>query len=331
MPSATSSTFAFVIVLEEVQAGSANATKTARLSTRKTRTIFSGGLRITIISSVAFAHNEVQTAEHGHDVAERTAGQKFGQDTEIHKRGGANLQSVRDTAAFAVDVETELALWVLGAEINLARRRVEAFRHDDEMVDQFFHLGHDPRFGRRHIFPIDDVDRTGRQFLDDLSKDPRALPHLFQAHQVTIVTIAGTANDDFEIVFLVVDVGMLAAQIVFDPAPAQVGTGKGVSDRAITRDHADVAGAIHEDAVPGQQFVHFVELRDEVVEKFLKRRDEGVRQITDLAADARVGRSEARPSEELEQVIELFALGERVEKRRHRAEIEGHGAEAEQM
>src|SRR2546423_14132843 len=77
-------------------------------------------------SSVAFAHNEVQTAEDGHDVAERTAGQKFGQDAEVHKRGRADFQPVRHTAALAVDIKSKLALRIFGSEINFARRSVES-------------------------------------------------------------------------------------------------------------------------------------------------------------------------------------------------------------
>src|SRR2546423_7394095 len=117
-------------------------------------------------SSVALAHYEVQTAEHGHDVAEGTAGQKFGQDAEIHKRGCANFQPVRHAAALAVDVKAELAFRILGGEINFARWSVQPFRNDDEMVNQLFHFRHNARFWRRHIFPIDDVDWPGRQLLD---------------------------------------------------------------------------------------------------------------------------------------------------------------------
>ena len=68
-----------------------------------------------------------------------------------------------------------------------------------------------------------------------------------------------------------------------------------------------------------------------VIEKLFELRDESFRQIADLTADARVGSGEARAGEELEQIVDLFALGEGVEKNRHRAEIERHRAEPEQM
>src|SRR4051794_36730142 len=124
---------------------------------------------------------------------------------------------------------------------------------------------------------------------------------------------------------------MLPAQIMFDAASAQIRPGKRVGDRAVARNHANIFGSIDENAVPGQELVDFVELWDEVVQKFAQGRDKRFRQVANLAADARVGSSEARASEQLEKVIQFFALGKCVEERRHRAEIERHRAEPEKM
>ena len=62
--------------------------------------------------------------------------------------------------------------------------------------------------------------------------------------------------------------------------------------------------------------------------KRLELRDERFRQIANLTADARVGSGEARAGQQLEEIIEFLALGEGVEKDRHRAEIERHRAQA---
>src|SRR6202040_1412065 len=107
---------------------------------------------------------------------------------------------------------------------------------------------------------------------------------------------------------------MLAAKIVLDAAAAQIGARKRVSDRALARDHADVAGPVHEDAVSRQELVDFVQLRNEIVEEFFQLRDETGREIANLPADARIGSGEARASEKLEKVVEFFALRERVKK-----------------
>ena len=59
--------------------------------------------------------------------------------------------------------------------------------------------------------------------------------------------------------------------------------------------------------------------------------DKAFRKIADLSAYAGVGCGEPGARQEFEQVIKLFALGERVKEDRHRAEIERHRAEPEEM
>src|SRR5207247_91703 len=125
-------------------------------------------------------------------------------------------------------------------------------------------------------------------------------------------------DDDLEVIFVVVQIGMLAAKIVFNPAAAQVWPGKRVSDCAIAGNHADVPRSVHEDAIPGEQFVDLIELRNETIEKLFELRDETFRQIADLTAHASIGRGEARSGEELKKIIKFFALGEGVKKHSHR-------------
>jgi len=92
IPSATSSTFAFVMVFEELQAETAKANTAASAIARNNRPkLFAESVIAGSISSVALAHHEVQTAENGDDVAEGTAGQKFGQDAEIHNSKGGGV------------------------------------------------------------------------------------------------------------------------------------------------------------------------------------------------------------------------------------------------
>src|SRR4029077_9400653 len=109
---------------------------------------------LSIESSIAFAHHEVQTAEHGGHVTDEATGQKLRQDAEVHEGWGANFQPIRNAAASAVDVEAELAFGIFGSEIDFARRRIEPFGYHDDMRNQFFHLCHHSRFRRGHVFPI---------------------------------------------------------------------------------------------------------------------------------------------------------------------------------
>ena len=60
---------------------------------------------------------------------------------------------------------------------------------------------------------------------------------------------------------------MFAPQIVVDAAAPQIRPGERVGDRALARDHTDVARAIDEDAIAREQFVDLIELRNETIEK----------------------------------------------------------------
>ena len=91
------------------------------------------------------------------------------------------------------------------------------------------------------------------KFVDHLPQNANALPHFFDANEIAIVAIARAADDHVEVVFVVIEIGMFAAQIVFDAAAAQVRTGKRVSDGAILRDYADVFCAIDEDAIAREE------------------------------------------------------------------------------
>src|SRR5215475_7377391 len=84
--------------------------------------------------SIAFAHHEVQTAEHRGHVTNQATGQKLRQDTEVHERWRANFQAIRNATASAVDVKAKLTLGIFCSEIDFARRRIEAFCHHDEVM-----------------------------------------------------------------------------------------------------------------------------------------------------------------------------------------------------
>src|SRR5215469_4267743 len=72
-----------------------------------------------LASSVAFSHDEVQTPQHRWHIADHATWQKLRQDTEVYKRWRANLQPIGNAATPAVDVEAQLALWILRCEVNL--------------------------------------------------------------------------------------------------------------------------------------------------------------------------------------------------------------------
>src|SRR5881397_1439765 len=85
-------------------------------------------------SSVAFAHDEVQTAQYCRHIAYHAAWQKLGEDAEIHKGRRSNFQSIWHTAASAVNIKAKLTLGIFRCEIDFARRRIKSFGHHDEMM-----------------------------------------------------------------------------------------------------------------------------------------------------------------------------------------------------
>src|SRR3954468_17055792 len=94
-----------------------------------------------IKSSVAFTHDEVQTAEHGRNIAHHATGKKLWQNTQVYKRRRPYFQTARHTAALAIDIESQFAFRVFGREIDFSRRRVEPFGDENKMMDQLLHLG----------------------------------------------------------------------------------------------------------------------------------------------------------------------------------------------
>src|ERR1700731_4933504 len=75
---------------------------------------------VIVHSSVAFAHDKVQTSEHCGHVAHHVARKHFRQDAQIHEGWRADLKAMRNAAAFTVDVETELTFWILSRKINFS-------------------------------------------------------------------------------------------------------------------------------------------------------------------------------------------------------------------
>ena len=108
-------------------------------------------------------------------------------------------------------------------------------------------------FGGGMFFQSTTLIGPARQVLDHLPQDARALPHLFQPNEVAIVAVARRSDDHFEIVVLVIEIGMFAPQIVFDSAAAQIRPGKSVGDGAVSWDDADVLRAIDENAIARQE------------------------------------------------------------------------------
>ena len=124
---------------------------------------------------------------------------------------------------------------------------------------------------------------------------------------------------------------MFPAKIMLDSTGAQIWPGDRKSDRAIPRNDTDIPGSINEDAITGEKFVDFVELGNETVEKSFQLWNETFGQISDLTTHACVGRRKTGAAQQFEEVIEFLALGEGLQKNGHRAKVERHCPESQEM
>src|SRR5262249_35839683 len=134
-----------------------------------------------------------------------------------------------------------------------------------------------------------------------------------------------------EIVLFVIEIRMFPPQIVLNPAAAEVWSGKGVGDRALFGDDANVFGSIDKDTIAREQFVHLIQRWPELIEKIAQHRNEFLRQIANLSADTGVGSCEPCAAEQLAQVVNFFPLGKGIKKNGHRPENERHRADSHQM
>ncbi len=259
------------------------------------------------------------------------ADEEFGDDGEIDEGGAADLEPIGDAAAFAVDVETEFALGVFVAEVDLSWGGVDALGGDDEVVDEFLHFHEDVFLLREEAFGFRDVDGAVGEGFDDLSEDFVALSHFLETDEVAVVGIADGAEGDIEVVLLVAEVRVGFTDVVVDAGGAEVGAGEAEGDGAFFGDDADVLGTVEEDLVPREELIDFVELVGDVIEELVEFREEVGREVADLAPDAGVAGGEAGSGEDFAEVVDFLAFGERVEEDGHGTAVHGEDAHAEEV
>ena len=144
------------------------------------------------------------------------AGEELRDDAEIDEGRASDLETVGNAATLAVDVEAELTLGVLRAEVDLAGGGVDALGGDDEVVDELLHLLEDLLLRGEGALAVDHVDGAAGDSVDGLTQDAQALTHLLDTDEVAVVAVADGADRNLEVVLLVVEVGMGLADIVVD-------------------------------------------------------------------------------------------------------------------
>src|SRR5208283_3352027 len=112
------------------------------------------------------------------------------------------------------------------------------------------------------------------------------------------------------------------AQVPFHSAGAQHGASDPERDAVLRIQNADALGALHPDAVGGQQLFILIELGQEEIAERLAILLEAVVRLVEAAPDAEGMGGEAGAAILLEDSQDLFAIAETIEQRGNRADVE---------
>src|SRR5262249_29211055 len=102
-------------------------------------------------------------------------------------------------------------------------------------------------------------------------------------------------------------------------------------DGDVLGNYTNVSSAIDEDAISGEEFLCFVKVNHDLTQKATALVHPTRRKITGEAANARVGRSETRTGERLDQIVNLFTLRERVKENGDGTDVHRESAQTQQM
>ena len=194
---------------------------------------------------------------------------------------GTNLHAVGFVRPIGNEVNAELALRVLDGGVGFARRNVNAFGEELEVVNQLFHVGFHVFAGRRrHLVVLgDDRTRILAQPLNTLLDDAVGLEHFLHPDQVAIIAVAIDPDRHVEINLVVGGVGLLLAQIPGKTRTAEHGAREAHLQRTLGADHADIDQALFPDPVVGQQRMVLAVILREAVGEILEEVEQGTTAI----------------------------------------------------
>ena len=148
---------------------------------------------------------------------------------------------------------------------------------------------------------------TIRHIGGGLFDDAQALTQLFKTDQIAGIATAAGSGGDIEIEAFVAGIGHLFAQVPFQAAGAQVGSGHAPVDRLIKAGDTDAFGACPEDRPIGEHAVKFIDALVEITGEDIHRLFPAVRQIHRQTADTEPGRVHAAAGNLFDDVEDLLA------------------------
>ena len=197
----------------------------------------------------------------------------------------------------------------------------------DQGFHRLFHLG--PR--RRRDLAIVDRNRAFGHLRDGLADDRETLAHFLDAHEIAVEAIAVLADRDIEIHFGIGVVGLGLAQIPGDVRAAQHRPAHAPVHRLFRGHDPDIDRALLEDAVAGQQNFDIVDDLRKGIGPGQNIVGQPAGQILMHTARPEIGRMQARAADPLIEFHQIFAMLEHPQEGRHRADIQGEGADVQDV
>ena len=241
------------------------------------------------------------------------------------------MDARRLRGAVGDDEAAELAARALDRVVELAGRDAEALGDQLEVVDQRLHRGTELVAGRQHdLAVVGDVRPLG-QAVEALLEDPDRLAHLGDPAAVAVVAVADGPDGDLEVDLVVGEEWVGLPQVPRLAGRAQKRAGDAELEQALARDDPDVLGALEEDLVLVEQRLELVDARGHDLDELAQLPLEAQRDVLEDAADLEVARVHPLAGRHLEHVEHRVALAEAVPEHRDRAEVQGRGAEPDQV
>ncbi len=242
--------------------------------------------------------------------------------------------------------------------VSFARRHVESFSEELEVMNQLFHVGFhvNPRRWRNLVVGCHHRTAVVAQPFYALLDNPVGLAHFFNPHQVTVIAIAVLADRDIEVEQVIHFVRLLLAQIPLNAGTAQHRAGKAHRLGALWRYHTDADQTLFPDTVIGQQSLVLIhvfrethgEIFDEVQQRtlaiFVQGIDgfciayqrclvlrHGIRQIAINAARTIIGGMHTGAGNGFVAIHQIFTFAECIQQHRHRTDVQRMRADPHQV
>src|SRR6056297_50315 len=179
--------------------------------------------RLTATSPVDTSEHRVDATDDRHRIGNQSAAHHVRQALDVDETRLAHVQPVGVRRAVADDVAADLATRSLDAHVRLALGHLEALGEDLEVVDQGFHRLVDARPTWRGDLLVLDAVVAFRHVIEDLAHDLHRLADLGEADRVPIEGVTVRADHHVEVELVVVQIGLIAAQVPFDVVDGSYG------------------------------------------------------------------------------------------------------------